>query len=124
MPGDIFFDSGTSWWGPNLTFAVRDGEIPLARLNDMAERIAAGFFYLGQDSPSYPAVNFDAFQPQNEATNEHVNVQGDHAQIVRTIGAACIVLLKNERGALPLNKPKSLVLIGLTCSLYDRGQDD
>jgi len=39
MPGDIGFDSGTSYWGANLTVAVLNGTIPQWRVDDMATRI-------------------------------------------------------------------------------------
>ncbi len=98
MPGDITFNSGTSYFGANLTAYVQNGTIPEARVDDMATRILAGWYLLGQDSPSYPHTNFNAFLPLDEATNEH--------------GTASTVLLKNVDGALPLKKPRKLVLIG------------
>ena len=112
MPGDITFNSGTSWWGANLTAFVNNGSISEDRLDDMATRIAAAWYFLHQDE-DYPEVNFNAFVPDDEATNEHIDVQDDHADIVRKIGAASTVLLKNENGTLPLKKPRSLALIGL-----------
>ena len=39
-------------------------------------------------------------------------MQADHADLIRTIGAASTVLLKNNNNALPLNKPKSIGIIG------------
>ncbi|KAI0319664.1 beta-glucosidase [Amylostereum chailletii] len=111
MPGDIAFGSNTSWFGANLTAAVRDGTIPEARVDDMATRILASWYLLGQDQ-GYPDVNFNAFFPLDEATNEHIDVQDDHDKVVREIGAASTVLLKNVDGALPLNKPRKIVLIG------------
>ena len=112
MPGDITFDSGTSYFGANLTAYVQNGTIPEARLDDMATRILASWYLLGQDSPSYPQTNFNAFYPLDEATNEHIDVQDDHDIVVREIGAASTVLLKNVNGTLPLKKPRKLVLIG------------
>ena len=47
------------------------------------------------------------------ATNEHVDVQSDHYKVVREIGAAATVLLKNVAGALPLRAPKSVAIIGM-----------
>ena len=35
MPGDITFDSGTSYFGANLTAWIKNGTIPEARLDDM-----------------------------------------------------------------------------------------
>jgi beta-glucosidase-like glycosyl hydrolase len=114
MPGSFTFDSGTlfSYFGANLTAYVQNGTIPGARVDDMATRILASWYFLGQDSPDYPTTNFNAFLPLDEATNEHIDVQGDHQKLVREIGAASIVLLKNVNDALPLRKPRRLVLIG------------
>ncbi|KAH9178040.1 glycoside hydrolase family 3 protein [Lactarius sanguifluus] len=112
MPGDITFNSGTSYFGANLTAYVQNGTIPEARVDDMATRILAGWYLLGQDSPSYPHTNFNAFKPLDEATNEHVDVQDDHDKVVREVGAASTVLLKNVDSALPLKKPRKLVLVG------------
>lgn len=44
--------------------------------------------------------------------NEHVNVQADHASLIREIGGASTVLLKNTNNVLPLKKPKSIAIIG------------
>lgn len=53
MPGDITLGSGNSWWGPNLTAFVENGTIPLSRMDDMATRIMASYYLLGQDQ-DYP----------------------------------------------------------------------
>ncbi|KAJ6510480.1 glycoside hydrolase family 3 protein [Mycena sanguinolenta] len=112
MPGDITFQSGTTYFGANLTAYVENGTIPEARLDDMATRILAAWVLLHQDAASFPATNFDAFNPANEDTNLHVDVQADHDALVREIGAASTVLLKNTNGALPLAKPRSILLVG------------
>ena len=112
MPGDITFGSGNSYFGGNLTAYVQNGTIPLARVDDMATRIIASWYYLHQDSPSYPSVNFNAFHSDDEATNEHVDVEDDHYVLVREVGAASAVLLKNTGNALPLRKARNIVLIG------------
>ena len=82
MPGDITFGSGTSFFGGNLTAFVNNGSIPENRLDDMATRIIAGWFLLHQDDPTYPPVNFNAFNPVDPATNDRVDVQEDHATYV------------------------------------------
>ena len=111
MPGDITFDSGDSYFGGNLTDYVNDGYISMARLDDMATRIIAGWYFLHQDE-DYPTTNFNAFNSNDEVNNKHVNVQADHYKLVRQIGSAGTVLLKNKNCTLPLNKPRNLVLIG------------
>ncbi len=112
MPGDITFLSNTSYYGAHLTTYVENGTIPEVRVDDMATRILASWYLLGQDSPNYPKTNFNAFHPLDEATNEHIDVQDDHGKLVRVIDTSSIVLLKNVNGALPLKKPRKIVLIG------------
>ncbi|KAK0233415.1 glycoside hydrolase family 3 protein [Armillaria fumosa] len=110
MPGDTFFGSGVSYFGPALISAVNQGTVPEARIDDMATRILAAWYLLGQDS-GYPSVNFNAWN-NNAAGNSHVNVQSDHKNIIRAIGQASTVLLKNSQSALPLSAPHTLAIIG------------
>ena len=131
MPGDIDYGSGYTYFGSNLTAYINNGTIPEARLDDMsmsnipfilsidllvpviATRILAAWYLLGQDSPEYPPTNFNAFQPDDDATNERIDVQANHDALVRKLGAASAVLLKNEYGALPLGKKeRTIALIG------------
>ncbi|EEB94117.1 hypothetical protein MPER_07122, partial [Moniliophthora perniciosa FA553] len=101
-----------SFFGSTLVEAVRNGSVPMSRIQDMATRIFAAWYFLHQDSPSYPSVNFNGNNPADEATNEHIDVQEDHRLNVRAIGTASIILLKNVDNALPLKKPRSLFLAG------------
>ena len=48
---------GYSWWGSNLTKAVEAGEVSEDRVTDMAERIAAAYYKMGQDEVYYYIVN-------------------------------------------------------------------
>ncbi|PCH42860.1 glycoside hydrolase family 3 protein [Wolfiporia cocos MD-104 SS10] len=131
MPGDITDGSGTSWWGPNLTAFVMNDTIPLTRLDDMATRIMAGYYLLGQDQ-DYPNVSFNAFDPYDEVHNLHINVQANHYELVREIGREGAILLKNTNGALPLSAPRNIALIGSDAAVgavgpngyTDRGGDD
>ena len=123
MPGDVGFDSGNSFWGANLTIAVLNGTIPQWRLDDMASRIVAGWYYVGRDKNA-PDTNFDAWTTdtygyQHVAANagytlinEHVDVRGEHGTQIRNQAAAGTVLLKNN-GALPLTgKEKFIAVFG------------
>ncbi|PPR00198.1 hypothetical protein CVT24_004901, partial [Panaeolus cyanescens] len=113
MPGDINFQAGTSYWGPALKAYVQNGTVPQARIDDMATRILASWYLLRQDDPHYPKPNFNTANLDDDATNEHVDVQDDHFKLVRTMGAASAVLLKNQGGVLPLGKKdRSIVLVG------------
>ncbi|KAF8487505.1 beta-glucosidase [Russula ochroleuca] len=108
MPGD----SNSSYFGAILAAYVENGTIPETRVDDMATRILASWYLLGQDSPNYPKTNFNAFFPLDDATNEHIDVQDDHGKLVREIDTSSIVLLKNVNNTLPLKKPRKIVLIG------------
>lgn len=117
MPGEITINNGgQSYFGPALVTAVGNGQVAQSRLDDMATRILAGWYvsdcvreplklnaisryFLGQDS-GYPSTNLNA------------NVQGTHKNIIRQLGAASIVLLKNSGNVLPLNNPASVAVIG------------
>ncbi|KAJ6449679.1 glycoside hydrolase family 3 protein [Mycena sanguinolenta] len=130
MPGDISANSGNSYFGTNLTSAVNSGSVSQTRINDMATRILAAWYLVGQDS-GYPAVNFDAWN-NGDSSNQHINVQSNHATLIRQIDAASTVLLKNTNGVLPLKAPKTIGVIGngaTNSSLgpngyTDRGGDD
>ncbi|WVQ75626.1 hypothetical protein IAR50_005255 [Cryptococcus sp. DSM 104548] len=111
MPGDQSFGSLSSFWGRNLTEAVNNGTVSEARIDDMAQRIMAAYFLLGQDE-DYPEVNFDSYRLLYGPNQSHVDVRGDHHKLIRHIGASSTVLLKNENNALPLSSPRSIALIG------------
>ncbi|KAJ3282917.1 hypothetical protein HK104_010649 [Borealophlyctis nickersoniae] len=97
------------FWGPHLVEMVKNGTVPAARLDDMVTRVLAAWLKSGQDK-GFPAVNFDSW---NATKGEHVNVQGDHKNHIRAVGAASAILLKNDGGVLPLKKGlKTLGLVG------------
>ncbi|KAH7924395.1 family 3 glycoside hydrolase [Leucogyrophana mollusca] len=106
MPG-----GNDSYFGEDLVAFVMNDTISMERLDDMATRVVTSWYFMHQDE-NYPPLSFNANDPLDPATNSHVNVQSDHYKVVREIGAAGTVLLKNERGVLPLDKPKTLVLVG------------
>jgi hypothetical protein len=58
LDGDIPL-LGLAYWGYELTTSVLNGTVPLTRLNDMATRIVATWYQLGQDQ-DYPLPNFSA----------------------------------------------------------------
>lgn len=113
MPGDVLFGSGTSYWGANLTLAVLNGTVPEWRLDDMATRIMAAFYHVRGDDPNTP-TNFHSFTKETYGfqhflaqegftlVNQHLDVRREHGNLIRQIGAASTVLLKNTNNALPL----------------------
>ncbi|EIN06360.1 beta-glucosidase [Punctularia strigosozonata HHB-11173 SS5] len=105
-----------SWWGSALIESVKNGSVPEWRVDDMVVRTFAAYYKMGQDR-NYPPVSFSQLTEQTYLNgvkvNEHVNVQGDHYKVIREIGGASTVLLKNK-GALPLslNKIKRIGIFG------------
>ncbi|KAF7966462.1 hypothetical protein HWV62_38330, partial [Athelia sp. TMB] len=109
--------ANNSYWGAQLGQAVMNGSIAESRFDDMVVRIMTSYYQMGQDK-NYPAVNFD-YNTENtvyegQTVNEHVNVQGNHSVLIREIGAASTVLLKNQNSALPIDftKVKNLAIVG------------
>lgn len=63
-------------------------------------------------------------QPANEGQTGYVDVRGNHSAIVRSNGAASLVLLKNIRNALPLSKPRIMALFGQNAGPIMAGPND
>lgn len=94
MPGD------DQYFGEALKKAVQDGRVPLSRLDDMDHRILRSMFAAGViDHPVIPREVLDPFKGRDDAQH---------------IAEESIVLLKNERGILPLNARSigSIAVIG------------
>jgi hypothetical protein len=123
MPGDFNFGSGISHWGGNLTASVINGTVPQWRLDDMAVRIMAAYYKAGRDTARVP-TNFNSWttntygyahamsQEEYTQVNYHVDVQDNHARLIREIGGRSTILLKNTNNALPLKKPASIAVLG------------
>jgi hypothetical protein len=76
MPGDVSFGSGTSYFGGALLAAVANGSVAAARVDDMAARIMAGYFLLGQDE-DYPPVGFSSWAPLDPALVRSTVLRGE-----------------------------------------------
>ncbi|KAJ7257398.1 hypothetical protein C8J57DRAFT_1516856 [Mycena rebaudengoi] len=83
----------------------------LKRLNEMVSHILAAYYHFGQDF-GYPAVNFDAQHSDGSgALNLGVSVRSAaHTALVREIGAAAAVLLKNNHTAVSGVTTRGLLL--------------
>jgi len=104
--------ANSSYWGLRMIEAVNNGSVPIQRLDDMVTRVMSTYYKNGQDKEDYPRLNFISFgqgTPEEQASlNQHVNVQADHHKLIREIGAASTILLKNVNHTLPLKSPKDL----------------
>ncbi|TKA58974.1 hypothetical protein B0A49_12463 [Cryomyces minteri] len=101
----IMPDAG--FWGGNLTNAVNNGSVSIGRLNDMVARQLASFYVVGQDK-GFPQTGVYSNLQKHTA----VDVQDDHAALIRDIGAAGTVLVKNVNKTLPLRNPRFLAVYG------------
>ena len=126
MPGDGPVPVvGTTFWMWELTRSVLNGTVPMDRLNDMATRVVAAWYQMGQDK-NYPATNFDTntgdavgflypaaipFSPEG-VVNHFVQVQADHDVIARQVAQDGITLLKNDGNLLPLSNSSVLSVFG------------
>lgn len=126
MPGDTQIPLfGHSYWMYQLSRSVLNGSVPMDRLNDMATRIVATWYKMGQDK-NFPETNFDANTKHRkglrypaawpdtptEVVNQFVPVQADHDIIARQVAQDAITLLKNKDNLLPLNISRSLKIFG------------
>lgn len=84
----------------------------------------AGFYLVGRDTAQVP-INYDSWTLDTYApihyaiespiglVNEHVDVRGEHATVIREVGRASAVLLKNTNNALPLTgQERQVAIIG------------
>lgn len=87
--------------GPKLAKAVQAGEVPEAVLDDMARRILRVMARTGA---------LDA----REEPEERAEDRPAHRALIRETACSAAVLLKNERGVLPLHRPalRRLALVG------------
>ena len=129
MPGDgLHWADGQSLWGPRLTEAVLNGSVPIERINDMALRVVAVWYQLGQDNetlhpiplegdprPNFSSWTNDRMGHLHESTdddamvvvNNFTDVQGQgenfHGRLAQQIAAEGTILVKNENNVLPLS---------------------
>ncbi|PNY29552.1 Beta-glucosidase [Tolypocladium capitatum] len=138
MPGDTQVPLlGNSYWMYELTRSALNGSVPMDRLNDMATRVLAAWYKMGQDSPGYPATNFDtntknmtgplypaAFpDTPTGVVNQFVPVQADHDVVARQVAQDAITMLKNAGGLLPLSTSRALKVFGTDAQANSDGPD-
>lgn len=102
-------------WANNLTAAVNNGSVSEARVVDMATRILAAWYFVGQNETDFPEPGVGI---QNlSLPHELVDARSPDSRPVLLEGAiAGHVLVKNVNSTLPLGKPTMLSIFG-----YDAG---
>ncbi|KAK0383716.1 hypothetical protein NLU13_9627 [Sarocladium strictum] len=136
MPGDTQIPLfGNSYWMYELTRSALNGSVPMERLNDMATRIVATWYKMGQDSEDYPRPNFDTNTRNREGplhpgawpnsasgvVNEFVPVQADHDVVARQVAQDAITMLKNNDNLLPLSASRSIKVFGTAAQVNPDG---
>lgn len=142
MPGPLGSEGSTSdmqsWFGNNITTMIHNGSLAMTRLDDMIHRIMTPYYFLQQDQSSYPTIDrdteqithgmtgdvFPTFQdPFNVGSKQDMNrdVRGNHSQLIREMGAAASVLLKNVKNTLPLRSPRNIGIFGNAAAALSGG---
>ncbi|KAI1422197.1 beta-glucosidase-like protein [Xylaria sp. FL1777] len=138
MPGDTFGNNiplfGYSNWMYELTRSVLNGSVPVDRLNDMATRVVAAWYKMGQDAADYPPPNFSsntadrvgplypgALISPTGVVNEYVNVQADHKTVAKQVAQEAITLLKNNDSFLPITTSAPLFVFGTDAQADPQG---
>ncbi|KAH1522646.1 hypothetical protein KXV22_005079 [Aspergillus fumigatus] len=89
---------------------IRNGTIPEWRLNEMIRQILTPYYYSSQDH-EYPTIDPSSYAvtaatygilPAGEVTPAGRDVRGNHPLLIRKIGSAGTVLLKNKDKTLPI----------------------
>jgi beta-glucosidase len=121
-----------SYFGGNVTTAVNNGTLDVTRLDDMITRIMTPYYLLGQDK-DFPTVDpssaeLNTFFPRDTWVRDFTlngtssrDVRGNHSSLIRKLGAASAVLLKNVNSTLPLKAPKSIAVFGNDASEDTQG---
>ncbi|KAF7588621.1 hypothetical protein BBP40_005459 [Aspergillus hancockii] len=119
------------FFGRRLHEVVGNGTVSLDRLDDMIIRIMTAYYLLGQDDPEYPtldpsvqsllAVTAYGLGPAKQLLQQYGlpwtepaprDVRADHASLIRKLGTAGAVHLKNTNSTLPLGQISRICVFG------------
>ncbi|KAH9990071.1 glycoside hydrolase family 3 protein [Xylariaceae sp. FL0662B] len=116
---DMVMPFATPFWGSNLTQAVNNGSVPESRIDDMAIRIIASWYKMGQDQ-GFPPIG-QGMPGELGAPHQRVIAKSpSNKQILLQGAVESHVLLKNTDNALPLKSPKLISLFGYSAKSFDR----
>lgn len=116
---DMVMPSGSDYWADQLVTAVQNGSVTTARLDDMAIRIVAAWYQMGQDSDDFATPGFGI---PADLTQPHERVIGWNSSYQDVIYQGALeghVLVKNENDVLPLKSPQLISLFGYSAKAPD-----
>ncbi|WP_194397309.1 glycoside hydrolase family 3 protein [Microbacterium atlanticum] len=112
---------GIEFSASNLKQAVLDGTVSEERVDDATRRVLYALF--SQGTIDNPPANWDVFpQPASDALP--ADVLAEHDAVAEKVATEGIVLLQNDKSALPLNAGKkvgSIAVIGADADHYIDG---
>ncbi|EPS27960.1 putative beta-glucosidase [Penicillium oxalicum 114-2] len=115
---DMAMPDGQTFWGNNFTEAFTNGSVPMTRLDDMATRIIATWYQMGQDT-KFPALGVGMPANMSEP-HSFVNALTPDAKPVLFEGAVeGHVLVKNVNNTLPLKSPQLISVFGYDAKAPD-----
>ncbi|KAL1886965.1 hypothetical protein Cpir12675_006805 [Ceratocystis pirilliformis] len=115
---DMAMPTHEGFWGDQLVKAVQNGSVPEARVNDMATRIIASWYKLGQDktftSPGFGRPgSIRASHPTIDARRK------EHRKALFDGAVEGHVLVKNLNQSLPLSSPRMISIFGYSAKSPD-----
>ncbi|MCR9063805.1 MAG: glycoside hydrolase family 3 C-terminal domain-containing protein [Cytophagales bacterium] len=87
-----------------LAESVKNGEVPMAVLDEAVKRVLSLKFQLG--------LFDDPYKYHDAAKERRTLLAAEHLAEARKSAAASMTLLKNDQGLLPLQNPKSILVLG------------
>ncbi|KAH8195297.1 hypothetical protein TruAng_010546 [Truncatella angustata] len=120
---DMVQPNAADLWGDKLLESVNNGSVSEARLDDMATRIVAAWYQMGQDQDfPAPGIGMPA-----DLTKPHTIIDARNSSFKQVLWDGAVeghVLVKNINSALPLQKPKMLSLYGYSARNPDQWNYD
>lgn len=108
----IDMDMGSHIYKSRLKSAVESGVVPISVIDEAVRRILSVKMWLGLfENPYVPKDIIDSYEKE---------LPKDHISLTRKAAQESIVLLKNEKGILPLKKTQKICLVG---SLADKAEE-
>lgn len=117
-------NSAGCWDNNTLVTAVANGTVTQARLDDMATRIVAAWYFINANSSDYPALG-SGMPASLLVPHKYTNVK-DPASKPNLLAQAeeGHVLVKNTNGALPFKSPQLISLFGYDAVVADTRDPD